>query len=410
MQYQISSAAGNLRRARPAASLVLAALAWLGLGSPALAGTLGGTVLDAATWKPLANVQVSGAGKSAVTDASGKYRLEVPAGVQTLTFAAPGRPPAVKFLVARPGTSALRLDALLPAAKPGLGRLVLDRGALLDASGKPLSGRPSSGATIARTDAFGNQDQFVDLGVRGFRAFSPIWNADGRAIFYGVEGTFHKQEDRQKLGVFRFEAGTGKSSPVMQGTGIIDLRLAPTGNVLAAAGLRELFVITKPDKPAPNSQLIMSISKGKGWVLGAAWGPELWLYVTVDDQVQIDARRSYTRSRIARIHATGRDLNPAWAADMAYSFRYACPSPDGKEMLYSRFRLDGKDPVILAKNLATGAVRTAAAQSMRPVRLEPRQGRLYYIFQNDLHLRDLKSGTDLVLVSSVENADFTENK
>jgi hypothetical protein len=250
----------------------------------------------------------------------------------------------------------------------------------------------------------------VDLGVRGFRTYSPIWNADGRAIFYGVEGTFHKQEDRQKLGIFRFELGTGKTSPIMQGTGIIDLRLAPTGNVLAASGLRELFVITKPDKPSPNSQLIMSISKGKGWVLGAAWGPELWIYATVDDQVPIDKRRSYNRSRIARIHATGRDLNAAWAADMAYSFRYACPSPDGKEMLYSRFRLDGKDPVILAKNLASGAVRTVATQAMRPVRFDPRLGRLYYILQNDLHLRDLKSGTDLVLVSSVENADFTDNK
>ena len=410
MQYPISSAAGDLRRARPAAFLVLAVLLSLGLASPAVAGTLSGTVLDAATWKPLANVKVSGAGTPAVTDSAGKYRLEVPAGIHTLTFAATGRPPAVKLLVARPGAASIRLDALLPAAKPGLGRLVLDRGALLDSGGKPLSGRPPSEATITWTDAFGNQDQFVNLGVRGFRTYSPIWNADGRAIFYGVEGTFHKQEDRQKLGAFRYEPGTNKTSPVLQGTGIIDLRLAPTGNVLAACGQRELFVITKPDKPSPNSQVIMSLSKGKGSLLGAAWGPELWLYVTVDDQIPVDARRSYNRSRIARIHATGRDLSASWAADMAYCFRYACPAPDGKEMLYSRFRLDGKDPVILAKNLASGAVRTVASQAMRPVRFDSKQGRLYYILQNDLHLRELKSGTDLVLATSVESADFTENR
>lgn len=407
MRNHISSAAGDLRRALPAACLALAAILSLGLTPSALAGTVSGTVLDAATWKPLANVKVSGAGNPAVTDSAGKYRLDVPAGIHSLTFTATGRPPTVKFMVVRPGAS-LRLDALLPAAKAGPGRWVLDRGALLDPDGKPLAGRPASGATVARTDAFGNQDQFVDLGVRGFRTCSPIWNADGTAIFYGVEGTSQKQEDRQKLGAFRFDLATRKSSPVMQGTGVIDLRIAPTGNVLAASGQRELFVITKPDKPSPNAQLIMSISKGKGWVLGAAWGPELWLYTTVDDQIPIDKRRSYNRSRIARIHATGRDLNAAWAADTAYSFRYACPSPDGKEMLYSRFRLDGKEPVILAKNLTSGAVRTVAAQAMRPVRFEPRQGRLYYIHQGDLHVRDLKSAVDLVLVSSVENADFTD--
>ncbi len=408
MRHQISSAAGDFRRDRPVEFLVLAVLLSLGLTSTATAGTLSGTVLDAATWKPLAGVKVSGAGNPAVTDAAGKYRLDVPAGVRTLTFTATGRPPVTKVLVAPPGASSLRLDALLPAAKAGPGRLVLDRGALLAPDGKPLPGRPASGATVARTDAFGNQDQFIELGVSGFRTYSPIWNADGKAIFYGVEGTSRKPEDRQKLGVFRFDLATKKTAPVMPGTGISDIRLVPTGNVLAACGQRELFVITKPDKPSPNSQVIMSISKGKGSILAAAWGPELWLYVTVDDQIPVDARRSYNRSRIARIHATGRDLSASWAADMAYCFRYACPSPDGKEMLYSRFRLDGKDPVILAKNLASGAVRTVATQAMRPVRFEPRLGRLYYIYQGDLHLRDLKAGTDLVLVSSVENADFTD--
>jgi hypothetical protein len=47
-----------------------------------------------------------------------------------------------------------------------------------------------------------------------------------------------------------------------------------------------------------------------------------------------------------------------------------------------------------------------AEPALRLVYRDSSAGRLYYIYEQDLHLRDLKSGADWVIVNSVKEADY----
>ena len=79
---------------------------------------------------------------------------------------------------------------------------------------------------------------------------------------------------------------------------------------------------------------------------------------------------------------------------------------EGAEIIFCRFNLDGSQQTLWSRNLRTGQIRPLATQALRAVHMDSAAGRLYYIYQQDLHLRDLKSGADWVIVNSVKESDY----
>jgi iron complex outermembrane recepter protein len=71
-----------------------------------VAGTVGGRVTDAATGAPIAGAAVRGAGRSAATNAEGRYRLELPAGTHELVISRVGFGSVRQSLVVGEGATA----------------------------------------------------------------------------------------------------------------------------------------------------------------------------------------------------------------------------------------------------------------------------------------------------------------
>ena len=79
---------------------------------------------------------------------------------------------------------------------------------------------------------------------------------------------------------------------------------------------------------------------------------------------------------------------------------------EGAEIIFCRFALDGKQQTLWSRNIRTGKTKPIAEPALRAVHMDSSASRLYYMYQQDLHLRDLKSGADWVIVNSVKEADF----
>ena len=101
----------------------------------------------------------------------------------------------------------------------------------------------------------------------------------------------------------------------------------------------------------------------------------------------------------------GTDLKPDWASDPQYSYRYPTPAA-GAGLIFCRFALDGGRQTLFSRDFRTGETKQVAEPALRAVHIDAGAGRLYYIYRQDLHLRNLKSGADWVIVNSVKEADY----
>ena len=104
--------------------------------------------------------------------------------------------------------------------------------------------------------------------------------------------------------------------------------------------------------------------------------------------------------------ADGTNLIPDWASDPKYSYRYPVSSSAGAEITFSRFALDGTQQTLLNRNIHTGKTKQVMEAALRAVHMDSDASRFYYIYGQNLHLRDLKSGADWVIANSVKQADY----
>ena len=363
-----------------------------------------GTVLDPGSMTPLPGVEVSWRSQKVISDKTGHYEIELPAGVREISFSAPDRPAVTKVLIIRQPGSRVRQDVLLPSS-PGAPRkvLALDRGSRVGKHGKDLDSDVSADSTISLADEYGNHDQLLTLNIGKTRVHSPVW-LNATTIAFGKEGILHHPENSRLLGVFQFQTDSARIQQIASEIGAHFLSKSPQKDALAIASQKDLYIMESLSNPA-SLRRIFGLGANKGFLLSIAWAPDDRIYFTVDDSVQLDDRHYLSRSRIASMKADGTDLKPDWASDPQYSYRYPI-NAEGAEIIFCRFALDGKQQTLWSRNIRTGKTKPVAEPALRAVHLDSSASRLYYIYQQDLHLRNLKSGADWVIVNSVKEADF----
>jgi len=363
-----------------------------------------GTVLDPGSMTPLPGVEVSWKSQKVSSDKAGHYEIQLPAGVREISFSAPNRPPITKVLIVRQPGSRVRQDVLLPNS-PGTPRkvLALDRGSRVGPHGKDLDSDVSADSTISLADQYGNHDQLLALNIGKTRVHSPVW-LNATTIAFGKEGVIHHPENSRLLGVFQFQTDSARIQQIAAEVGAHFLSKSPERDALAIATQKDVYIMESLSNPA-SLRRIFGLDANKGFLLSIAWAPDDRIYFTVDDSVQLDDRHYLSRSRIASLKADGTDLKPDWASDAQYSYRYPI-STEGAEIIFCRFALDGKQQTLWSRNIRTGKTGPVAEPALRAVHMDSSAGRLYYIYQQDLHLRDLKSGADWVIVNSVKEADY----
>jgi hypothetical protein len=359
---------------------------------------ISGTVVDAGSLKPAAGVEVSWKSQKVTSDGNGRYEIRVDPGVREVFFSAAGRLLAGKVVFAREPASQIRQDVLIPeAGGPGPKVLALDRGSRVARRGKELESDIPADSSLSLVDDLGNGDRLLNLGTNA-RAHSPVW-LDGKRIAFAKEGVLHDRVNAKALGVFQLDIDSGKLQQLASGIAAQFVSKSPKSASLAIATQKEVYV---SDRAAPRR--IFSLPANKGFLLSVLWGSDDRIYFTVDESVPVDNRRSLTRSRIASIKPDGTDLVD-WAADAQYSYRYPVNATGG-ELLFGRFALDGTQQSLWSRGVRTGPARLVAEPALRAVHLDSKAGRLYYIYRQDLHLRDLKSAGDWVIVNSVREADY----
>jgi hypothetical protein len=355
-----------------------------------------GIVVDSVSLAPVPGVEVSWKAQNVITDGKGRYEIRVDTGVRELFFSAAGRPHVRKVVFAREPGARITQDVLIGAGGPAPKVLALDRGSRVARRGKDLESDTPADSTISIVDDLGNGDQLLRTG-KG-RVHSPVW-LDRRRIAFAREGVLHDRKNAKALGVFQLDIESGQLEQLAAGIAAQFVSKSPRGDALAVATQKELYV---SDGATPRH--IFSLPANKGFLLSVLWGPDDRIYFTVDDSVPVDNRRSLTRSRIASIKLDGTDLVD-WAADPPYSYRYPV-NANGGELIFGRFALDGTQQALWSRNVRTGSPRLVAEPGLRAVYLDAKAGRLYYVYRQDLHLRDLKSGGDWVIVNSVREGDY----
>jgi hypothetical protein len=363
-----------------------------------------GTILDPVSMTPLPGVEVSWKSRKVTSDKIGHYGIELPVGVREISFSAPDHRPATKLVIVRQPGSPVRLDALLPDS-PGTPRkvLALDRDSRVGQQGKDMDSDVSADSTISLADEYGNYDRLLALNIGKNRVHSPVW-LNASAIAFAKEGVVHNLENSRLLGVFQFQTDSTSIRQIASEAGIRFLSKSPQNDALAIAGDKELYVVESLSHSTPPRR-IFGLDPHKGFILSIAWASDDRIYFTVDDPVQLDDRHYLSRSRIASIKADGADLKPDWASDPQYSYRYPMNAPDS-EIIFCRFALDGTRQTLWSRDIRTGKTQPVAESALRSVYMDSNASRLYYIYQQDLHLRDLKSGADWVIVNSVKEADY----
>jgi len=380
------------------ASLLLWGLEWREEQAPAI---VTGVVLDAGTLRPLPGVTVSWKSHSATSDKAGRYQLEVMAGVRELIFSARDRSAVNKMLLIRNAGSRVRLDAMLPKPGGAGGKvLVLDRGSRAGEHGRDLASDVAADSSISLADEFGNNDQILQLKTGSDRVHSPVWITRER-IAFAKEG-LHEPQSSKRQGVFEFQSNAALIQPLAAETGIRFLSKPAQRESLAIGGDKDLYVLDSLSKPAALRR-IFGLGAREGFVLSIFWAMDDRIYFTVDDRVPLDDRHYLTRSRIGSVKPDGADLKTDWASDPGYSFRYPAMGENGA-ILFGRFDLDGKHQGLWSRGPANEKMTAVAAPALRAIHIE--SGRLYYIYQQDLHLRILGTGDDWVIVNSVRDGDY----
>ena len=363
-----------------------------------------GNVLDAGSMTPLAGVEVSWKSQKVISDRSGHYEIQLPAGVREIVFSAADRPRVKKVLIVRQPGSRVRQDVLLPNSRDVSQKvLALDRGSRLTKHGKDLDSDISADSTLSLADEYGNQDQLLTLNIGRTRVHSPVW-LNANSIAFGKEGVVHHPENSKRLGVFRFQTDSGRIQQVVSDVLAHFLSKSPRKEALAIASQKDLYVLdslTQPD----SIRRVFSLGANKGFLLSVSWSSDDRIYFTIDDSIPLDDRHHLSRSRIASVKSDGTDLKPDWASDPQHSYRYPMNS-EGAEIIFCRFALDGTQQTLLSRNSRTGKSKPVVEPALRAVHMDPNARRLYYIYQQNLHLKDLRSGADWIIVNSVTEADY----
>lgn len=364
-----------------------------------------GRVFDGDTLRPIPGASVNWRKVQARTDAVGAYSLTVPAGVRRIAASGSGKGRAEKIVYLRTAVEKVSLDfLLLPPDRAEPLALALDRGLPITARGRDLKGDLSGAGALTVADALGNGDRPVNLGPGGAHAHAPVWLERGRSILWGLAALAKDKKSRGPLGVYRHDLDSGKSRQIAGGVGIRFLALSPDGKQIAAADYRSVFVTpTQPSQPDPF-QSIFNLGTAPGSLLSVAWGADGRIYFTVDDQVPLDASRSFSRSRIASIRPDGSDYQAGWQAAPDTSFRYPFFLADGAA-IFTKFALDGSDQTLWRISPPNPGAVKIHAPALRAAGIDVERGRLYYIHQNNLHLRLIESGADFIIAQSVEQAD-----
>lgn len=384
----ISSAAGK-RAFRHLAAILLIVLVAPHLESAASAPlfAVSGRIYDAVTLQPLAGVQVRWKNAAVVSDSSGFYIIRLAPGMREISYQLQGRP-AVRKIAGAQNSENIRLDVLLSSKEDPVGsnHIVLQHPVPTRKLQSDFPGE--SNITIA--DELGNDQRFFQTKTI---AQCPVLD-DNQNVVFGVDGVVHKK-DLQSLGVFRQNIRTGKQTAVATGAGIRFVDVS-NGSVVAAS-YRQLYVVE-------STRLKKIFDAVKGSILSVAWGSDNRIYFTINDEVPVDASHSNTKSRIASMNPDGTELTGEWAADKTYSYRYPAISETG--FYFSRFSLDGREQSIWKKNTGAADSTMVLDQALRLVGFTAQHARVYYLYKNDLHLKDIKSGLDLILIHSVLYADI----
>jgi hypothetical protein len=365
------------------------------------AATVAGTVLDAHSMAPLPGVDISWKSHKVTSDSAGRYEIRLPAGVREISFAAPNRPLVRKIIIVREPGARVRQDALIPGS-PETPRkvLALDRGSRTARKGKDLDSDVSGDSSISLADEYGNHDQLLGLQTGRMRVHSPVWLGP-ETIAFAKAGVIHDPKKSVLLGVFQYRTDSGAIRQIASGIGAQFLSKAPRKEALAIAGQKDLYIMDSLTDPT-SVRRIFGVAANRGFLLSVAWAPDDRIYFTVEDSIQLDDRHFLSRSRIASIKADGTGLEPDWASDTQYSYRY--PVAHGADILFCRFALDGTQQTLWNRNIRTGQTKPVLEPGLRAVHTG--SGRVYYIYKQDLHLRDVKSGADWVIVNSVTEASY----
>jgi hypothetical protein len=382
------------------ASLLL--LAW-GRGHQSDTVLVTGTVLDPDSAQPLSGVEVSWRSQRVTTDRSGHYEIGLPVGIRKLSISGTHRPAVKKSLIIQEAGVSLIQDVVLPGSPRALQKvLVLNRGTR---AGRALRSDVPVTSTISLTDAYGNQDEFLAMNTGAYGVHSPIW-LNPTTLAFAKQGIVHDPSHSNQMGVFEYQTGSPRIQQIAADLGAKFLSKAPERDALVLATSKELYVLDTITKSA-SPRRIFKLDPEKGFILSVAWAFDDRIYFTVDDSIPLDDRHYFTRSRITSIRPDGEDLDSSWAADLNYSFRYPVAAKDG-EILFSRFSLDGNQKTLCSRKLETGKTMPLIEPALRAVQLDKGGSRLYYIYRHSLHLRDLQTGADWVIVNSVEEADYLQ--
>lgn len=363
--------------------------------------------MDPVSLRPVAGAVVRWGSRSARSGVGGAYSLAIPVGIRRIIVSGDGAKQVEKIIFLRQPNEAAVLDVLLPEPAENEAQtpaLVLDRGLPISSEGKDLPADLPGAGTLTVADALGNRDRPLPLGPSGTKAHEPVWLETGRAILWGLDALTRDRKDQRQLGVYRYDLAPAQSRLVAGGAGIRFLGMSPAGDQLVAGNYKNVYVAAARRSPPETLRCVFSLEQKPGAVLSVAWGGDGRIYFTVEDQIPVDAGRSFGRSRIASIRPDGTDYQSGWQATPDASFRYPFFGSGG-QAFFGRFSLDGRDQALWGRFGPASAARKILNEAWRVAGFDPNRNHLYYIYRNNLHLRVNDSGADYIIAQSVVQAD-----
>ena len=386
----LSSSTGGLSRFGGRGWLNVFALA---VGLVACIPTVGvqGRVFDPDSLEPLAGVAVRARSAETTTDASGQYRLEVPAGVRELVFAMSDRPAVRKFVIVE-NLEEHRLDALLPKQKPEGAGLAISRTWNVDDGVNGWGTDVEIGPELSVHDRFGNDDRFPN-----YQTSEGVWpealrlSDDGRTLFFAQN--FLGPESGTQKGLYRLEleSNTVTALHPAQPFWARSLDLSPDGKTLVAVGNEDWLLVDEPFSPTPRARSIENPVAGSFAQVMFAFDGGLFV-----------VRAPSNTFEATRLFWPSLRVDPAWSAgDPVYTQR-VLTLPTGELLV------DGRGGI--RKRTVGGAwsqVLSLEGESSDVIGWDQARGAVYYLLgsatHKNLHWRHLASGLDLLLVSNAED-------
>jgi hypothetical protein len=279
----------------------------------------------------------------------------------------------------------------------------------VDQVARPVRREAGEEQMVSITDDLGNDDRALTLGYRGHSARTPIWSPAADAIYFGVYGfAVHSDEAKKIEGVFRYDMATGQVRQLWvadHGTwvdGVWSLALSPDGNSMVAAGQSIAYLVEDLLGPSPRHRIVLdhktAAGRPLGGLQGVAWAPSAFFYLELEDR---DDPR-IPRGRIARVRPDNLQIEPKFIeSEPGELVRCPLPLADGRVMLGHT-----AGPSIMVAD-AAGVVSDLGILGYCPVALDPAANVLFYLDRHNLHRRNLTTGTDLVIVQSVESASLS---